>query len=362
MFESRTSLPAPAAAATDFSRFGTLRGDAVNGRKDAALAAAAREFEAVFIGMMLKTARAAMPDSGLLNSSRMDLFQDMFDEQIALSMSERGAFGVAKAIEAQMAGKQPRSQSVAAPPISAAQDVAVHVVERGADEPGKRALPLLTPDQDFLLLDTRMAPARRPGTALETSEQNPFASMAFEPAPRTVLHPRRDAAGVDRQTEFLRLIGPAVSRAAKHLNVPAAGIAAQAILETGWGGHIMLGENGQSSHNLFGVKAGRNWSGPSVAVETREVINGRALAVQARFRAYPDVETAVADYEALLLTPRYQSVRGQASVAGFAGALARAGYATDPDYAEKITRVARQIAPLGPLQIAGTPDAQASMP
>lgn len=398
MFDSNPATLAP--AATDFSRFGSLRAEAANGRSDTAVGAVAREFEAVFIGMMLKTARAAMPNSGLFDSSRMELFQDMFDQQIALSMSERGAVGVAKAIEAQLAhlnpssapeGKQARAiagQAITSAMSSAAATAAVdadtHAYSNADDIKNERPAqhaehsprstaefahtisPAAAPEADpgagshhmhrdpaLMILDTRSAGAIRPTQPGVGLDLDPFAPTSFATARRTVLPPAHLIDSTAHQMDFVQKIAPAVTRAAEMLNVPAAGIAAQAILETGWGAHVMLGDDGRSSHNLFGVKAGRQWAGPSVGVDTREFIDGRAFTVNARFRAYPDVESAVADYTSLLSKGRYAEVRGQQSVDGFARALERAGYATDPDYAEKISQIARQIAPTGHLHLAG---------
>ena len=98
---------------------------------------------------------------------------------------------------------------------------------------------------------------------------------------------------------------------------------------------------GSPAHNLFGIKAGANWKGPVAEVTTTEYVNGQARKVVAKFRAYSSYAESFADYAKLMKdSPRYQQVVAKAdSASGFAQGLQRAGYATDPAYADKLTRV-----------------------
>ena len=124
--------------------------------------------------------------------------------------------------------------------------------------------------------------------------------------------------------------------------MPAQFILGQAALESGWGRREIRQPDGSSSHNLFGIKAGAGWNGPVAEAMTTEVVNGVAKKVSARFRAYESVEASFADYARLLSqTPRYKEAlaAGGGPAAGFAASLQRAGYASDPAYAEKLTRV-----------------------
>ena len=142
---------------------------------------------------------------------------------------------------------------------------------------------------------------------------------------------------------FARDVWPHVERVAQKLNIAAEALLAQAALETGWGEHVMQRSNGVSSYNLFGIKAGQNWSGSSVARPTLEFVEGVAQRRVERFRAYPDLAAAFDDYASLIGdNPRYDTVRNQgADTGGFAGALQDAGYATDPFYARKIAGILR---------------------
>lgn len=140
---------------------------------------------------------------------------------------------------------------------------------------------------------------------------------------------------------FARDVWPHAERVARRLNVPTEAIVAQAALETGWGAHVPQRRDGSSSFNLFGIKAGQNWSGSSVTKPTMEFENGLPKPQLANFRAYDDVAATFDDYSELLLgNPRYADVRNHGGdVTAFAEALQSSGYATDPAYAEKIQSI-----------------------
>jgi flagellar protein FlgJ len=142
--------------------------------------------------------------------------------------------------------------------------------------------------------------------------------------------------------EFVADILPHARRVADELGVSPLGVLAQAALETGWGQHVMPGEDGASSLNLFGIKAGGQWEGDAVLRETLEFEDGMMQPRRERFRAYSSLADTFSDYGALLGgQSRYTGVRAQHDdVGGFADALQAAGYATDPSYAEKIKRTA----------------------
>jgi flagellar protein FlgJ len=141
--------------------------------------------------------------------------------------------------------------------------------------------------------------------------------------------------------DFVRELWPHAERAAKKINVAPEALLAQAALETGWGARVMQRGDGVSSFNLFGIKAGSEWSGGSVSRPTLEYRDGLPQREIARFRAYPDIAATFDDYADFIASdPRYEDVRDNAGdVAGFARALQDAGYATDPEYATKIDRV-----------------------
>jgi flagellar protein FlgJ len=168
--------------------------------------------------------------------------------------------------------------------------------------------------------------------------------------------PQAGAAG------FVQQHTAAAREAEAQTGIPATFMVSQAALETGWGRKEIRHGDGSPSFNLFGIKAGGNWKGPTAEVMTTEFVNGKAQKVMARFRAYGSYAESFADYARLMKeSPRYQaavsgarsagasslpnaatpaeSTRVADAAAGFARGLQRAGYATDPAYADKLTRV-----------------------
>jgi len=173
-----------------------------------------------------------------------------------------------------------------------------------------------------------------PGPIPSTTPAN--RSLPLVSAPHgTPRIPDRSAAGYVEQH----------SRAAKAAEdatgIPAAFMLAQSALETGWGKREIIATDGTPSNNLFGIKAGANWKGPVAEVMTTEYVNGRAMKMVQRFRAYASHAESFADYARLMKdSPRYQGVLAAgADAKGFAQGLQRAGYATDPAYADKLARL-----------------------
>uniref|UniRef100_A0A6V7KEH8 Mannosyl-glycoprotein endo-beta-N-acetylglucosamidase-like domain-containing protein n=1 Tax=Bracon brevicornis TaxID=1563983 RepID=A0A6V7KEH8_9HYME len=121
-------------------------------------------------------------------------------------------------------------------------------------------------------------------------------------------------------------------------------IMAQAALESGWGQREIPTADGRPSHNLFGIKAGSNWDGPVTEITTTEYEDGVAKKVKASFRVYDSYMDALGDYVKLLTNnPRYSNVTAAGSAEQAAHALQRAGYATDPQYAQKLITMIQQI-------------------
>jgi flagellar protein FlgJ len=154
-------------------------------------------------------------------------------------------------------------------------------------------------------------------------------------APAATAIPQTGAAGFVQQHQA------AAQAAEAATGIPSSFMVAQAAQETGWGRKEIRNPDGTPSYNLFGIKAGSNWKGPTTDVTTTEYVHGQPQKVVARFRAYGSYAESFADYAQLMKSnPRYQQVVANAgTAAGFAQGLQRAGYATDPAYADKLTRV-----------------------
>ena len=298
-------------AEADLSRFAGMRAEVAR-KPDEALAKVAREFEAMFVQMMLKSARDAAPEGGLLDSNEGRLYQEMFDEQVALGVAQRGTLGFDRMLRRQF---------------------------------------------DTYLAPTRAAGERAGLAAATPATQAPLATQLTSPPPAPVPAPLVDApAGTpahaplslldaERQQFAASLREPA-ERAAARLGTTPEILIAQAALETGWGRHVMGAGPGQTSNNLFGVKASRGWDGQSVTHRTVEVLGGKPVQVNADFRAYDNVQQAFDDYvDFITRNPRYQQALDKAAdPRAYIQELQRAGYATDPNYARKILKIHDQVA------------------
>ncbi|MBS1190270.1 MAG: flgJ [Rhodocyclaceae bacterium] len=152
-------------------------------------------------------------------------------------------------------------------------------------------------------------------------------------------------AGSDAQQDFAAAVAPWAREAAQRLGVSADILTAHAALESGWGQHPLRRPDGSDSHNLFGLKAGGNWSGAAIDAATTEYENGAPQGRVERFRSYPDAASAFRDFTRLLLdNPRYQGALNAGSDArAYAQGLTRGGYATDPAYADKLVRLANRL-------------------
>lgn len=269
-------------AALDALRYGAGRqGDGGKG----ALKEAARQFESLFMRELIKSMRQATQQSGLLDGPGSQLGTDLLDQQFAVQLSGLPG-GLSEAIERQLGQQIERSQAatsnpMAPGPVSASEGRAASTVSRAGA-----------------------------------------------------------AAGSGRQAEFVSRHSDAAARVAQESGIPAGFMLGKAAHETGWGRSEIRHRDGSTSHNLFGIKATSAWKGKVAEVMTTEYVNGEPRKTVARFRAYDSYEDAFRDYARLISrSTRYQPVMGQLdSVQGFASSVQRAGYATDPQYAVKLTR------------------------
>jgi len=332
-------MSAPAASSGfygDIQSLTQLRHDAAGGR-EGSLRAAAEQFEALFIQMMFKSMRESGIEGGLFDSSQMQTYYQMFDKQVALDIARGDGLGLSDMLMRQLGGQE---GAAATRPDS--EPAALNLPPRSVVLP-----PALVADNRFdNRADNRQAPAQM--------------EAASEPAAVT-----RAPAFAGRE-DFIATLEPLAEQVARRLDVPARAIVAQSALETGWGQHVMHDGQGRPAWNLFGIKAGDDWQGRSVTVPTMEVRDGVAVREVARFRAYDSPAEAMADYERFLSQrERYAGALGSGQdVRAFAGALKQAGYATDPDYAGKIERIAGRLEPATPIQASATvaaEDGQAGM-
>lgn len=278
-----------------------------------ALKAAARQFEALFLQMVLKSMRAALPADGPLDSDQTRFYQELLDAQLAQVLAAKGGTGLAVMIERQLAPASP--------------------VPSGDDSDG---YPLTSSTPAMPLGRPRAFPLLQPG--------NPAPALPLEGASVRPPTPAVTRGAVPPAPNFVASLWPHAVDASRTTGIPPRFIVAHAALESGWGKAEPRFPDGRPSHNLFGIKAGSGWSGPVVEAATTEYVNGVAERRVERFRAYGSYAEAVADYARLLAqSPRYASLLGIQDAVGFADGLQRAGYASDPDYAGKLLRVLRMF-------------------
>lgn len=275
---------------TDFSALTALRKDA---RKDPAqaLQKVAKQFESMYIKMMLKSMRKASMGDPMFDSDAGKMYRDMFDNQLAINLSEHGGFGLAKMLMQQL---------------------------------------------------QRYIPGKHPHAPMMSHTTDAIRPPVQAQAKHEVLPDKFES-----PKQFVRKMWPLAQHAAKELDVPAKAILAQAALETGWGQHINRTATGHSSHNLFNIKANAGWKGPRAVVSTLEFDHGVAKRQKAAFRAYDSYADCFRDYVNFLKSnPRYRQVLAESqSAEDFAHKLHEAGYATDPAYANKLIDIMQRKVP-----------------
>jgi len=268
---------------------------------------ASKQFEVMFMSMVLKSMREATPSDGMFSSQSEKMYTSMLDQQLAQNLSGRG-LGLADAMYAQLSR------------MTAGQ----------AGSLGEMALPKALPQS------SAPAPASFPvGRA-------PALSLYEEATAQATLS--RSALPQAHVEAFVSRLLPAAQRASEASGVPAQLIMAQAALESGWGKREIRMEDGGASFNVFGIKADRSWKGPVAETTTTEYVNGAPQKTRAAFRAYGSYDEAFADYAKFLANnPRYAGVVATRDAAEAAHGLQRAGYATDPEYGGKLVRIMRQM-------------------
>lgn len=274
-----------------------LRSDA-RANDPKALREAAQQFESLFTKMLLKNMRESNKALGesMFSSDQTEFYEGMFDDQLAVQLSEGKGLGLADMLVKQLAGVGAKVEA-----------------QKAVDGAAQTAFPY----------------SSAPGGTTPL------------PAPRATTHEPIAAS----KEEFIRDMWPHAKQAAQAIGVDPHALLAQAALETGWGKSVPSTRAGDSSFNLFGIKAGSQWSGGTVSVPTLEVEGGIPVKKVERFRSYESAAASFRDYAKLIANnPRYENARGSGGdVASFAAALQRGGYATDPNYASKIVAVADQV-------------------
>ncbi len=298
-------MPAQHFNYSDINALESIKLDAEKG-----LQAAAQQFESLFMDIVLKSMRSAnkvFSEGNYLSSSETELHQEMLDHQWAIHLAENGGIGLSGVIVDQLRGRESAGESLRKPETNS---------------------------------QTQVSAASRPQTGPESDNRAPEAVHSKNP-PFNVSSSGTKSPAFESAGDFLKQLLPVFEQTLKQTPFNPMVLAAQSALETGWGQKLIHQADGGNSHNLFGIKAGENWQGNSVAVKTVEYVLNKPVTQQDRFRAYDSFEESIQDYVSFLSDqPRYQkAVQAVENPLDYLEALQQAGYATDPGYAEKIHRI-----------------------
>ncbi len=276
---------------TDFNGLAKLRVEAKQ-KTPEAIKEVAKQFESVFLGMVLKSMRAAkLTDGSIMDNDQSKFFQDMYDQQLSVQLSGDPGIGLAAVIEQQLSPKKYDPMNILGINEYRAQPVSIN-------KPVKAM------------------------KALESAEKISIGE-------------------INSKEDFVRILSVPAQQAAQKLGVEAKTLLAQAALETGWGKNVIKLADGESSFNLFNIKTHKDWAGKQVAKNTLEFDNGIAKQEKAHFRAYNSYQDSFNDYVRFIKeNPRYQqALEHTENAEQYMRELQSAGYATDPAYANKVMRI-----------------------
>lgn len=314
-----TALPSASADMyTDLNSLQKIKqlGRGGDDEKQQALEAVAKQFESVFLNMMMKSMREAneaFKDDSMSSSNEMDFYQNMFDQQLALTLSKDGV-GIADALMRQLQRQLPISPEAADPKVAANPFDLYGDLKK--------------------LMDSKTRSAEAQAQQATINEMVKAQNAVNAAAEKTI-------GSVD---EFKSALLPLAEKAGKELGIDPTLILSQAALETGWGQHMIRKPNGENSFNLFGIKANHGWQGDVASVKTLEYHNGVPKPQSANFRSYASYEESFNDYVGFIKgQSRYQGALETAQPSDhYVRELQRAGYATDPNYANKILNIAER--------------------
>jgi peptidoglycan hydrolase FlgJ len=313
--------------ALDVQGFGALSAQA-KASPQAGMKMAAQQFDAVFTQMMLKSMRDATPQDGPFDSHDSATFTSMMDQQMSQQLSKKG-IGVADAMLKQLM----RNQGMQVGGGSGSSGGLTGMANAlgggsGGDEGQTAALNALAKAYGNAQANGQLAMGK------------PYsANSALTP-------PLRGDGSSPKVDAFVDKLAAPAQAASAATGIPARFIIGQAALESGWGKSEIKKADGSTSHNVFGIKATKDWTGKTVSTVTTEYVNGKPQRTVEKFRAYDSYQDAMTDYASMLKSnPRYAQVLNSShDVTGFANGMQRAGYATDPHYAKKLLSIMQKMA------------------
>lgn len=296
-----TPMSSGSALAADANALGKLKMQA-GSQTPESIKETAKQFESLFMRELLKSMREATMKSGMLDNAGTDLGTDLLDQQFAVAMSGQPG-GLSDLIAQQLTRQMGASASAASV--------------------------------------TSSAPVAATTSLAKSTASTTAASGKVAKAPS------------ESQANFVRQHSKVAGDIERSSGIPAGFMIGQAGHETGWGKHEIKNADGSNSFNLFGIKASGSWKGKVAEVTTTEYVDGVAKKQVAKFRAYDSYADSFKDYARLMSdSPRYSKVMlSSSSPQAFASGLQRAGYATDPEYASKLSRAINTTLQLRRIQV-----------
>jgi flagellar protein FlgJ len=309
------------ASYADFNSLRALKTKAIQD-EGAALVQVARQFEQIFMDMMLKNMRAAneafSSEDSPLSSSDVKFYQEMYDGQITSNLSNaKSSLGLTDLIVKQLSGHK---QLLTPTEMKMPNEVRAYKVS-------------VEKQEAKLIFD--MAARRVSSRSYQAVDT--LVNKISETKEVPVVHTEEGLSHFDSPRDFVEKLLPLAKIAAKKMNLNPRVLIAQAALETGWGKFVSKGEDGVNSKNLFNIKA-NNWKGDKVSITTHEYRDGVKLKITDNFKAYDSFEDSFDDYVKLITTSsRYNNaINVTDDPVKYLEELQKAGYATDPLYASKI--------------------------
>ncbi len=315
--------------ALDVQGFDAIRAQAGTTPQQA-LKSTAKQFDAVFMQMMLKSMREATPQDGILDSHESKEYQSMLDQQLSQQLSSKGV-GVANALITQLSHN-------AGVDLGAGGAGGAHSIPGGQAIGGMLGGGGNNPGDAAMLNALARAYSNAHSNGALASGKGYTAQSALTP-------PLRGNGASAKIDAFVDKMAAPAQAASAATGIPARFIVGQAALESGWGKGEIKNANGTSTHNVFGIKATSDWKGKTVSAVTTEYVNGKPQKIVQKFRAYDSYADAMTDYANMLRqNPRYASVLSTShDAASFAHGMQKAGYATDPHYAKKLISIMHQM-------------------
>ncbi|AZG72651.1 flagellar assembly peptidoglycan hydrolase FlgJ [Shewanella livingstonensis] len=367
-------------ASSNFLDLGGLDSLRVQAQKDekGALKEAAKQFEGIFIQMLMKSMRdanAAFKSDNPMNSETTAFFEQMRDQQMSVDLSSKGMLGLAELMVQQLDPED--SPITPASVLRGNSDYKVNpsMFVAPATELDKDTLDIIAPKDQIAASHSVIANSDRAHSVIDSAESmrpmsaqftnvldgeqlnkvlrgEQLASQALQIGkvlpPTDVTAPKAKGIAVSQFTSpehFISVLYPHAEKAAKSLGTTAEVLIAQSALETGWGQKVVRRNDGTMSHNLFNIKADKRWQGDKTSVNTLEFEKGIAVQQKADFRMYDNLEQSFNDFVSFISQgDRYQDARKVAAEpTQFIKALQKAGYATDPQYANKVINVMKSV-------------------